>query len=228
MSGRTFLESFKSVVQSKSGESLRRAYSGNKTWTNRMKSLLRETCDTMNESAHLARHWDYYAENYTIDHTFSSGRGCSFGAFKDKTRWYPSCVELLVEVENGNWPEEEIWKLAHWRAPVKALFFCDYKEVARNTNKRRDWLKTKLDSFSEFLRDVNQHHEEDESTRYYIFVTDVPSRPKKDLRWHVYVMKPDGILENRARACFSLSGKAKKAFVKCAFDGHAGDPRQAR
>ena len=201
-----FAECFKTAVLAMNKEAVLRAYKGETSWHKFMGKPLREAYNKKMGLRFVPGPESYRPESDKIDHAFCSGRACAF-AFTDKTRWYPERLELLAEVENGPWPEKEIWKLAHWRSPVKSLFI---DETLARKREGRKCLKSKLRAFSEFLEKVNKHHAEESSTRYFIFVTDRP-QPMGDLRWHVYVLKPDG--SRKPVDCFSLTGSAKTAFV---------------
>ena len=47
---------------------------------------------------------------------------------------YPARLDAIVEHENGESVEEEMWKLLMWRAPLKVLIFYDYSEAERANN----------------------------------------------------------------------------------------------
>jgi hypothetical protein len=71
-------------------------------------------------------------EWYTID---------ALGGFEAPSNddYTQSSLSVLVEHENGKDVETEMWKLSHWKVPLKVLVFYNHA-----TDRSADWLKEKL------------------------------------------------------------------------------------
>lgn len=73
---------------------------------------------------------------------------------------------VAIEHENGDDIETEMWKLAHWRAPLSVCVFYDFNEAKLDDKvyngdcslpevKRKDWLSRKLELLSGIVRRVD-------------------------------------------------------------------------
>jgi hypothetical protein len=118
------------------------------------------------------RSMGYVREIYTVDFVIRGG--------KDIFRQglcYPSCIYALIEHELGFDVEEEMWKLLHWRCPLKVLITYDWSqdEKSRSTNKR-SWLEGKLQVLWGMLDDVESFQGPDSAC--YIFL--IGDREKED------------------------------------------------
>jgi hypothetical protein len=80
-------------------------------------------------------------------------------------------LPIMIEHENGDNPEEEMYNLIFHRSPLKVIIFRDYNDDDRERNEKyRDWLNGKLQLFLDFLKTANEIHEEAESARYLFIV----------------------------------------------------------
>lgn len=80
-------------------------------------------------------------------------------------------LSIMIEHENGYNPEEEMYNLIFHRSPLKVIIFRDYDDDDREKKEKyRDWLEEKLKIFLAFLKNANEIHGEDNSTRYLFIV----------------------------------------------------------
>ena len=108
---------------------------------------------------------EYRRENYTIDALFIGG----IDLFKSDY-WYPSELHVLIEHEKRENIEEEMWKLIHWRAPLKVIMFYDWDEDEKSTNLRINWAETKINMLLEMLNTVNSFFPENVDTEYLFLI----------------------------------------------------------
>jgi hypothetical protein len=83
-------------------------------------------------------------------------------------------IHALIEHERNYDPEVEMWKLIHWRSPLKVLMFYDWAESEKVTTDRQQWVSSKLTRFGEMLSTVNTFHPEAISTQYLYLVGSRP------------------------------------------------------
>lgn len=86
--------------------------------------------------------------------------------YKDKTEYWQTKSLIAIEHENGDDVETEMWKLAHWRAPLSVCVFYDFNEAKLDDRVyngdrtlpgvlRKDWLTQKLELLSGIVRRVD-------------------------------------------------------------------------
>ncbi len=121
---------------------------------------------------------EYKREWYTLDALFVSGQDLLYpGERPDRggnRLRYPSRLDVLIEHENGERLEEEMWKLLFWRADLKVLIGYDYceDEFDQTLGKRfhgrvkRDWAPGKLEQLRDMVRQV--HGEEGDGSEYIL------------------------------------------------------------
>lgn len=164
ISSNQFLAAFQSVI-ARSGSDFQAAYANQRSRTERMLQaggIMSGVCDELAKSQSIDL--EYKQEWYTIDALFVSGKELLYpDSPKDKNGsrlWYPSRLDVLIEHENGERLEEEMWKLLFWRAGLKVLIGYDYSEDEhdeplgkRHPGKTKgDWAPDKL----EFLRTMHR------------------------------------------------------------------------
>lgn len=126
--------------------------------------VLQDTCRHLAKTLELAL--EYKREWYTIDALFVSGKELIYpdgSVASDGHRlWYPSRLDVLVEHENDEKLEEEMWKLLFWHAKLKVIIgydFCDneYDEkLGRGqSGAKRDWAPGKIQQLRGMLREVH-------------------------------------------------------------------------
>ena len=77
---------------------------------------------------------------------------------------YPARFEVLIEHENGRHPEEEMYKLLLWRAPLKVLIFYDRGVL------QQEWLTEKLTKMFEIGKAVDKRWPEAATTKYLFLI----------------------------------------------------------
>ena len=121
----------------------------------------------------------YRTEYYTIDSLYISGNDL----LKKKELSYPSEVCVLIEHENQDKVEEEMWKLAYWRAPLKVIIFYDYNDKAKENNLRKQaWLIEKISDLVEMLKVINNYYSENEDTEY-LFIVGARKEAQGEIYW---------------------------------------------
>lgn len=107
----------------------------------------------------------YRKEWYTVDALYVGGNDL----FQSELS-YPSSVKVLIEHELGDNVEEEMWKLLHWRAPLKVIIFYDWSEQEKTTEARRLWANNKVEKLQEMLQTVNEVFAENSATEYLFMI----------------------------------------------------------
>ncbi|UPU37813.1 hypothetical protein M1B72_08930 [Geomonas paludis] len=103
----------------------------------------------------------YRNQWYTVDALYVSGENL----FPKKGE-YPSSLQVLIEHEHGEDLEEEMWKLIHWRAPLKVIIGYDWSEIEKTTDARRSWAANKVTKLLKMLQTVNDSFLENPDTEY--------------------------------------------------------------
>ena len=119
----------------------------------------------------------YKQEYYTIDALYVGGEDL----FRSNLS-YPSKIFAILEHEFGNNIEEEVWKLIFWRAPLKILIFYDWAEEEM-TDRRREWLQTKLKKIEQMIEKVKYFHREDNDTEYLFIIGKQTEDKKNPMNW---------------------------------------------
>ncbi len=168
-----FIEAFKEVWEeflSEEREHISNIYSSNEKWTNFMlcgnDSFLARVTDNLKSIDDLI----YWEELYNIDASIVSGlndNGEDLVGYKSLL--YPSKIYALIEHENAGAPEEEVWKLAYRRCPLKVVIFYDFHEDEKRTENQKNWVSTKLNRFIRIIDTINEHCG-DEPESEYLFI----------------------------------------------------------
>ena len=112
------------VEKEKNTDGILNAYKEDRTWTDFMLNM--EVGFLFQLSQKLGLKMD--KEWYTMDCVYYEETPNLY----DKG-FYPACLHVYIEHENGDSVEEEMWKLLLFRSPLKVLIFYDYPEYAKNT-----------------------------------------------------------------------------------------------
>lgn len=107
----------------------------------------------------------YTREWYTVDALFIGGED-TYG----RELGYPSEIHTVIEHENASDVETEMWKLLHWRCPLKVLIFYDFNEANKAIRSRSVWLQEKLDALRKMYQAVDVFFPDAEGTEYLIIV----------------------------------------------------------
>jgi hypothetical protein len=136
----------------------------------------------------------YHRELYTVDAVILGG--CD--VFR-MDLCYPSSIYALIEHETAYYPEEEMWKLLHWRCPLKIIIMYDWSDEEKRTRVgRRSWMENKITILRK-MRDQIYKFQGDEPDTDYLFL--IGYREVSDgpiTRWS-YASSADG---------FNMSGLA--------------------
>lgn len=109
---------------------------------------------------------------------------------------YPSRIDVLIEHENGdNW-QEEMWKLLFFRAPLKVLIGYDYYESDRRADlaKKGAWLCGKIETLRKMHGEFAAGQKDD--SEYLLIVGDRAGRNAADgVRWRKCLLSSGPDLE---------------------------------
>ena len=108
----------------------------------------------------------YTREWYTVDGLFIGGSEL----LREGSWGYPSAVYALIEHELDENIEEEVWKLAHWRCPLKVLFFYDWAENDKRTDAKASFSTKKLKKAFSMINEISKHWAEDSDTQYLFII----------------------------------------------------------
>lgn len=163
----------------KEGVGLEDLYRDAKAWTAFMLGETGFLRDVMMQLRVLVPDLRYMREWYTVDALYVGGENL----FRENLS-YASKVHTLIEHERGESVEEEMWKMVHWRSPLKVLIMYDYSDPEKTTVLRREWLSRKLLKLNEMLAKVSEFHPESSETEYLFLVgRQANLNSKIDWRW---------------------------------------------
>jgi hypothetical protein len=101
---------------------------------------------------------------------------------------YPGGLDVIVEHENGERVEEEMWKLLMWRSPLKVLIFYDYLEEEKAKHlKLEKWLEQKLEKLRCMVIQMHERWPEYKSNEYLLVVGCAPRRGELP-QWRDFIM----------------------------------------
>ena len=152
-------------VEMENPDNIRPIYPAKRLWTKFMlgkkgpcqDSFLYRVSDRLN--LQMAREW------YTLDCVYYEEGSDVYG-----DGGYPACLQVLIEHENGEDVETEMYKLLMFRSPLKVLIFYDYDEDRKTTDGRRIWLHEKLETLLDMGQQVDGHWPEADNTEYLFLV----------------------------------------------------------
>tara|TARA_R110002072_G_scaffold3149_9_gene23540 strand:- start:2510 stop:3334 length:825 start_codon:yes stop_codon:yes gene_type:complete len=158
-----FLNIWEDAIDSNKANILEK-FSSNKLWTEYMlgeSGFLEKISNKFNVNERPVK---FAKEYYTVDALFVGGKNI-YGK-KDSLN-YPSNVYALIEHENAEDVETEMWKLIHMRSPLKVLIFYDYREDEKN---KINWAPEKVEVLLKMLDEVNEFNAESIGTEYLFLV----------------------------------------------------------
>ena len=198
MSAENFRAAFKQewderIWDSAQRKQIARAYQNDGTWTEFMlgcsgapTGFLHTVGDKLKRS--VSKNW------YTLD--------CVF--YRDEPNLiergtYPAGLDVIVEHENGERVEEEMWKLLMWRAPLKVLIFYDYLEEEKEKRLRLGaWLDEKLEHLRCMANQMHERWPEHQSNEYLLIVGCAPCKGELP-RWRTFMFdEPRWVEMNRS------------------------------
>jgi hypothetical protein len=130
-------------------------------------------------------------EWYTVDALYIGG--CDLYR-KDLS--YPSEVKAIIEHEWGDNLEEEMWKLIHWRSPLKVIIAYDWSEKEKTTEARRSWADNKIHTLLKMLQSANDFFSENTATQY-LFLFAQHLEPNAPIRWRAATNTSFNVLVER-------------------------------
>ena len=170
-----FLEAFKNEWNyrvEKNRHEISDIYGDSNRWTSFMLGNEGFLASVMTRLDENKTELEYKREYYTLDGLYVGGEN-----LYRQNRTYPSELNVLIEHEQGDNVEEEMWKLIFWRSPLKVIIFYDWNEYEKTTNARREWLDRKLIKLVDMLNKANAYFSENQETNY-LFI--IGSRVEKD------------------------------------------------
>ena len=164
-----FLEAYKnewiSLIETDPKEVTEIYGNSKKKWTSYMLAKDGFLSKVMNRLSDDNRRLEYKREYYTLDALYVSGEDL----FREN-KIYPSQLHVLIEHEQGDNIEEEMWKLIFWRSPLKVIIFYDWNDYEKSTSARKDWLTSKLNKLVDMLSHANSFFPENENTSYLFII----------------------------------------------------------
>jgi len=161
-----FITAFKHVLQTRAEtdpDKLLAAYETDPSWTDYMLGDGGVLDHTASQLRQLDESLRYDREWYTIDAVlYGSENLCGKGK-------YPAGVHAVIEHENGDDVRPEMWKLLHWRCPLKILIFYDWNDDEKSTGKRRNFAQNTLALLEEMHSTVARFQAEEEAA--YLLIT---------------------------------------------------------
>ncbi|HEX5055643.1 MAG TPA: hypothetical protein VFX02_04010 [Gammaproteobacteria bacterium] len=165
INSRQFLDAFKSEWKlNENRDDIPEMYTLKRDWTSFM--LDKNKGFLVNVMRRLSKQGEKleYRSFYTIDAMYVSG-----DLYKDECR-YPSTLHALIEHENGDYIEEEMWKMLFWRAPLKVIIFYDWDEHEKKTETKLNWLTNKLRALGTMRTEALKFYPEDDMAQYLFIV----------------------------------------------------------
>lgn len=169
------------IAEDQEADRIARCFEDNKAWTEYMLSLAPRDEPGGSRAGLLADVADRLVPNiadlvyhgreiYTLDAVFA-GRETGADLCNRLEGGYPSRLYALIEHENGEPLEEEMWKLLWWRAPLKVIIGYDYWQSERDSNPRKQtWLGTKLALLADMWQRVDAFFPENPASEYLVLI----------------------------------------------------------
>ncbi len=103
----------------------------------------------------------YQTRKHDIDSLYIGGKDL----LGKKNLDYPPKIFALIEDYNKENPEIKMWKLMHWRAPLKVIIFH-----GDDKDDTEEWLTNKISSMMKMLEKINDFYPENSATEYLFVV----------------------------------------------------------
>ena len=156
------------------------AYQGNATWTKFMLDTVNYTdgfLPAIGDRAGYLVGWEWY----TLDCVYHDEHP---NLIEGET--YPACLKVIIEHENGEDVEREMYKLLMWRSPLKVLVFYDYPDHEKQNDVNKSaWLSGKFQYLGNMAHLVNDSCSGDYDCEY-IFVVGSESEIGNLPNWRYY------------------------------------------
>ncbi|MBE2294478.1 MAG: hypothetical protein IAF00_05980 [Phycisphaerales bacterium] len=112
------------------------------------------------------RHLEYWTERYSVDALYMGGK-----SLHNNNPSYPLEVHALIEHEFDEDLETEMWKLLHWRAPLKVIVSYDWAEDEKTNKAKQNFLRDKIACLRDMQSRVNAFHPECSDTEYLFIMS---------------------------------------------------------
>ena len=160
-------------------------------------TFLKRVCDNFIQNAIQNPKLEYWLEWYTVDACIvEKDRGEAGSEWCLKSHWH-----VILEHENETMLEEEMWKLLHFKAPLKVLIAYDYFDDEKEQDEsKKNWLDGpdgKIKQLNDMNRSAYAVHPESDDTEYLLIVGNRKKRAWKDgdeegaLRWRFWRATPN-------------------------------------
>lgn len=140
-------------------------YEDRTSWTKRIQDPGGFLNRVMNRLSNTERPLYYRTEWYFVDALYVGGVDLYQNNYS-----YPSSVNALIEHEFDEDLETEMWKLIHWRSPLKIIINYDWSDAEKTTDARKNYLSNKITKLREMLSIVNHFQPEDTNTEYLLLI----------------------------------------------------------
>lgn len=161
-----FLDAFgrqwKEAVEENS-EEINQRYCNDSTWTDFMQkdenSFLRRLSERLS--------FDVGMEFQTLDCVYYKKESNQIEGYES----FAACLDVIIEHENQDDIEFEMWKFLIFRSPLKVLIFYDWSENEKErSEKRRNWLNDKLSGLLRMGSEFGVRWPEADDTEYLFLV----------------------------------------------------------
>ena len=157
-----FRELWKETMENNS-EGIRQSYCNDRTWTGFM--LADENAFFRRLSERLS--FDVGMEFQTLDCVYYRKESNQIEGHES----FAACLDVIIEHENGERVEEEMWKLLLFRSPLKVLVCYDWNEYEKGrSEKRGNWLSDKLSGLLRMGSEFGARWPEADDTEYLFLV----------------------------------------------------------
>ena len=177
ITAKRFCDTFRdqwNVKKEENADCILNAYKKSGTWTEFMLGT-KETCENSFLHQVSAQLTLQMTRNlYTLDIVYYRKEPNLYGP------GYPACLDAIIEHENQDKVEEEMWKLLIFRSPLKILIFYDYQEdEKKRSEKKQTWLQKKLYKLLDMGEKVDARCREAENTEYLFLIGN------RDSKWQL-------------------------------------------
>ncbi len=163
-----FIEAFRDQWNVEDADNICPIYPAKRLWTKFMlgkkgpcqDSFLYRVANPNRLNLQMVREW------YTLDCVYYEEGADVYG----DDGGYPACLQALIEHENGEDVETEMYKLLMFRSPLKVLIFYDYNEDNKPTERSQTWLQKKIKTLLDMGQQVDGHWPEADNTEYLFLV----------------------------------------------------------
>ncbi|MXY64063.1 MAG: hypothetical protein F4Y85_02390 [Gammaproteobacteria bacterium] len=161
------LDAFRNQWKKEDQNRIKESFCSNTDWTEFMlgNGNLEENAFLYRVSERLSL--DINREWYTLDCVYYKKESNQINGHDT----YPACLDIIIEHENCDHVQYEIYKLMLFRSPLKVLIFYDWNEYEKErSEKRRNWLSDKLSGLLKMGSEFGARWPEAADTEYLFLV----------------------------------------------------------